>query len=432
MLYSFSPLRAEETRRFIDPVSNNQNSVEEARDPAECKVSNIFIDMDLRQAISEISTQCNIPILIDDMVHGFIPFLEMDDMPVEECLSLILEPGGFFFKKKDKYYIITSPNPISPLFNQISVTERIRPNHLQAKDILNLLPRQYTEYIRVDNITNAFIVTAVPEIIERIKKHIDKVDQAPPQVMIEALITEVSTSGSEKLGIDWYVNMNEGRSYQSLHQGSIGMEGLTATLKYTNPGKTLQNVLTTLKLLVEKGEAKIKANPKITAINGKTADIHIGKEQYYILQAPTGTYTYSRFESIKTGITLKITPYVFESGEISVTIEPEVSDVIIGEGIDESPVISKRRASTTVTVRDGQPIVIGGLQLSNESESKSGYPCIGDIPIFGLLFQNKRKSQVENEVIIIITPHIYNIEDNAGETQTLPTQGNPLLPTEKH
>ncbi len=417
-VFSFS-LYAEE----IDTLNINMgeeykkdvNSSEEIKNEEQCKVSNIFIEIEIRQALNEISTQCGIPIIIDDMVHGYVPLLEADNMPIEECLSLILKSGGYFFKKVDDYYIVTNPNPISPLFSQISETERVRPKHLKANDILSLLPQSYTAYIKTDEITNSLIVTAIPEIINKIKEHIDKIDQPPPQVMIEALITEVSSIGSKKLGIDWQVDLSEEKESSSIHSGSIGLETLTGTINYMNTGRAIQRVITTLKLLVEKGEAKIKANPKIIALNGETADIHIGKEQYYILQAPAGsTYTYSRFESIETGITLKITPYVYDSGEITVTIEPEVSDVL-GEGVDASPVISRRRAKTTVTVKDGQPIVIGGLQLSTESSLKSGYPCIGDIPFLGLLFQSRRKNVLQNEIIIIITPHIYNI----GQTQLI-------------
>lgn len=393
------PLQAEE-------IENG--SFEYIKNEEECKVTNIFIEMDLRQALNEISTQCKVPILIDDSVYGYIAMLEADEMPLEECLTLLLKPGGFFFEKIENYYIVASPDPSSPLFSQIATTERIRPRHLKAKDIFQLIPKPHSDYIKVDNITNSLIITALPNAIDKIKAHIAQIDLAPPQVMIEALITEVSATGSKKLGVDWYLKFKGEK--EDLRSGSVDVMDLTATLEYVDPARTLQKVMTTLKLLVEEGEATIKANPKIIALNGETANINIGKEQYYIIQAPLGTYTYSRFESIATGIKLNIIPYVYESGEITVTIEPEVSDVL-SEGVDGSPIISKRTAKTTVTVMDGQPIIIGGLQMSTESKAKSGFPCIGDIPLLGLLFQTRRKNILQNEVIIIITPHIYNLEE---------------------
>lgn len=400
-----NPLKAngngEETRR-------NSLSEEEVQSEGQCKVTNVFVETDLRQALMEISTQCGVPILVDDAVQGYVSSLEVEDMPIEECLGLILKPGGYFFKRIDNYYIVSSSDPLSPLFSQIARTERIRPQHLKAKDIFPLLPGFFSTYIKIDNITNSLIITALPETIEKIKEHIFAVDFSPPQVMIEAVITQISSIGSKKLGIDWALGLNKNKDPEGLYSGAFEVQGLSAALQYINPKRTLQEVTATLKQLVEEGEAKIKASPRLVALNGETADIYIGKEKYYILQPPSGvTYAYSRFESIKTGITLKITPYVYESGEINVTIEPEVSDVL-GEGVEESPVISRRKAKTTVTVMNGQPIVIGGLQMTNKSEVKSGLWCLGSIPILGWLFQTRRKSLIQNEVVIIVTPHIYS------------------------
>ena len=145
-LLCFSLTSAAEQLNPLEGVANDgatrraSLSEEEVQSEGQCKVTNVFVETDLRQALMEISTQCGLPILIDDAVQGYVSSLEIEDMPLEECLGLLLKAGGYFFKRIDNYYIVSSSDPLSPLFSQIACTERIRPQHLKAKDILPLLP----------------------------------------------------------------------------------------------------------------------------------------------------------------------------------------------------------------------------------------------------------------------------------------------------
>ena len=91
-------------------------------------------------------------------------------------------------------------------------------------------------------------------------------------------------------------------------------------------------------------------------------------------------------------------------GQVFLKIQPEVSDAV--EGPDGLPLVSTRRASTTVLVRDGETLVIGGLKLESEYESESKVPILGDLPVLGLLFSSTKKESVETETVILISPKI--------------------------
>jgi len=157
--------------------------------------------------------------------------------------------------------------------------------------------------------------------------------------------------------------------------------------------------------MVQKGKASIKANPKIVTLEGQKASIVVGKEQYYQMLTGPPQYPYVRLEVVKFGTSLNITPFISNKNEITVEIEPEVSD-FVGKGIGDLPLISRRGVKTQVRVKDGERIVIGGLLTKNERIVQRKIPILGDIPILGFLFRYNRKETENSEVIVIITPHI--------------------------
>jgi len=107
------------------------------------------------------------------------------------------------------------------------------------------------------------------------------------------------------------------------------------------------------------------------------------------------------------GIKLTITPYINADGFVTAEIKPEVSSLKGWRGLyNEIPWIATRRAETTVTIKDGETIVIGGLISAEERETISKVPFLGDLPLVGVLFRSKRKDKTKSEIIISVTPHV--------------------------
>jgi type II secretory pathway component GspD/PulD (secretin) len=251
-------------------------------------------------------------------------------------------------------------------------------------------------------------VTASPEIIQRIKQELAVIDVPPRQIMVEALITELSNEASKSLGIDatWLAEKKGETFTVILPVGNI--TDSTFGLGYSKPDASAEgwvgNFKANLRALVQNGEAKIRANPRVATVEGQKAQIVIGKEQYYVIV--TGeAYAYGQLERIPFGVSLSIVPYVSDNGEITVEIQPEVSDVV-GVGATGLPVVSKRAVTTKVRVKDGETIMIGGLVQKTETLNRRKIPLLGDIPILGLLFSRTDKITSEVETVIFITPHI--------------------------
>ena len=377
-------------------------------------ITNVFFETDLREALRDISAQSGVTIIPDDTVQGVVT-LDLKNVPLEKCLEMMLMGGGYTFKKIDNYYLVGAAVPDNPTFNRLTETKYIKTNYIKAKDVPKFLPEFFTDFIQVNEDVNMLTVTASPEIIARIEEDIAKIDIPLKQVMIQAIVTDFSKGVTKELGINWEWEWDNTKGINSTASGSAGMEDLLGTFTYATTGKLTRSILVKLNALIRTGEVKLRANPRIVTLDGQEASIFIGKEQYYSIVSGPVNYPYTTLEAITAGITLKITPYVSENGDITVEIQPEVSDVTVEATEDRLPAITKRQVNTKVRVKDGETVIIGGLTNQTEFERVTRVPVLGYIPIIGFFFKNKKKTVEETEVVIFITPSI--LPDGLQETE---------------
>ncbi|MBM3323742.1 hypothetical protein FJY69_09745, partial [candidate division WOR-3 bacterium] len=165
-------------------------------------VTNVFFETDLMQALHDISSQTRVPIVTDGSVAGTVS-VELVNLPLEEALARLLYPLGYAFRRIEDYYLVGNVNPESPSFYLIAVTEVLRPSYLRADDAHKLLPDQYRRYLKVSPETNTLVAAAPRGIIDKIKQDLARIDKPKRQVLIEALVTEISTEAARSLGIDW-------------------------------------------------------------------------------------------------------------------------------------------------------------------------------------------------------------------------------------
>jgi type IV pilus assembly protein PilQ len=221
---------------------------------------------------------------------------------------------------------------------------------------------------------------------------IESIDKKIPQILIEGKVIEVSESGLSDLGVIW-----------GKEQGSF-------KFSVDSDGKfTAANIQGTLDLLVAKGKAKVLASPRISALDGKEAEINIGSRIPYAVPAgTTSTQTQWTIQYIDAGVSLKILPQVASDGTIISTIKPEVSNISEWRTTTagEFPVISTRNASVTVRMNDGETLAIGGLINECERENLSGIPILSDMPLVGQAFQRSVKEKTKTDVIFLITPRL--------------------------
>jgi type II secretory pathway component GspD/PulD (secretin) len=398
---------AGEEQPLFEPSPIEPPPVEESYDNP--LVTNYFYDTDLREAIRDISAQTGINIICDDTVQGIVT-LEVYDMPLEECLQRMLSPLGYTFRKKNGYYVVGAPHPQNPSFPLLTETTLYSPNYVSAEDIARLLSDFYQPYVKINNATNTVAITASPEMTESVLEDLAHIDVAPKQVMIEAIVTEMSESAARSLGLDWSLDGNDGgSSVFNLRNYPPNRADTSLFFTFTELNRAMGDYTVTfeaaLRALEDDGEIDIRANPRLATLNGRPASIFIGREEYYSIVTGPLSYPYTKLELIQVGITLEVTPYVSENNEITVAIKPEVSDVT-GQGASDLPVVSKRSVDTKLRVKDGETITVGGLTLRAENVRSTGVPFLSRIPILGYLFKQETVSVEEREIVVFITPRI--------------------------
>ena len=282
--------------------------------------------------------------------------------------------------------------------------------------------------IQASETTNALIVTAPPSIIEVIESVIAELDIKRSQVMIEAVIVEVSESFSNKLEILWQTSNSPTSTANS---GSIAVSNFSSNssslyesglnLGYFKNGD-LRGLLNAVKT---DSFNNILSTPSIITIENEEAEILVGSTVPFVTgsqalsssQSNTGITPYRTIQREDVGITLKITPKVSKSGSITLDINQEVESVRqedLPEGA-QGLITDKRSIKTNVLVDNGQIIVLGGLIDGRKSLTESKIPLLGDIPILGNLFKSTSENIVKQNMMVFIKPSIINDDKTIKE-----------------
>lgn len=274
----------------------------------------------------------------------------------------------------------------------------------------------------VNRLAGTIVVTATKNDIERVEQYINTIKRVMNrQVLVEAKVIEVQLSEGLKYGIDW-----SALDFNKLGQITVGASKFSDVIGSTTPsfqiGVSKWNFTSLLKAIQQQGEVRTLSNPRLNIMNGHTAILSVGSSisfvtlQSVLATTTTGTTTTTGIaamptvSSVLSGLSIGIVPYISENGEISLTITPLIADVIKFEpqtvnGAQISvPTINIREMSTTVKVRDGQMVIIGGLIQNKENLQDNRIPGLGSVPAAGGLFRNRDKSESRTELVVVLQP----------------------------
>ena len=360
-------------------------------------VSTLFFETDIREAINELVLQTGINIIPDDTVRGTVT-LDLVDVPFERALRMMLIAGGFTYEKIEDFYLVGLPDPRSPIFQSLAQTETVQLNNLTSTEARELLPSFYDRYIRTTRDRDVITITAPSSIIERFKEDLAKIDQPRRQILIKAIITEVSTEVLREFGAGLFeFGLGEGQSVTPGWGAEIGYDQGTLTLQTDIYG----DLLSRLRALEGDKKASIEANPRMIVGDRSTATLFVGETQFMLLQPTEGS---PRFEKVDAGIQLKVTPRIMGDGAVQLTITPEVSHI----DSQSRSLLTLRRSelSTTVYALNNQTLVLAGMTVSETVDSDRGLPFLGRIPILRWFFGQTVESQTDRELLIFITPEI--------------------------
>ncbi|MCK4248604.1 MAG: type II and III secretion system protein, partial [Candidatus Omnitrophica bacterium] len=165
-----------------------------------------------------------------------------------------------------------------------------------------------------------------------------------------------------------------------------------------------------LEALFNRGDTEILSSPRIATIDNKPASIHVGDTvpiPMYERNAETGNMEVTGYEEIQVGIRLTVTPHINQDGFILMEIVPTVSSITGFTGPNnERPITSQRTAQTTVMIKNGETVMIGGLIKENNVKTEKKVPILGDLPVIKYLFKHKVDTKQRTELLVFITPNL--------------------------
>lgn len=273
-----------------------------------------------------------------------------------------------------------------------------------------------------DKDNNALLILASPSDYEKIESAIRKLDVVPRQVLIDVTIAEVTLTDEFKYGLEWYLS-NGKRLSGKLDLGADGIGALTPGLSYlwSNPN-VVGGIGAALNVLATDSRVKVISSPHIMVTDNQTAKINVGdrvpttSQTQSVIGATAGTGIISSVQYLDTGILLSVTPHINAGGLVTMEINQEVSTAskTTTSGID-SPTISKRAVQSTVVVKSGETMMLGGLITENKTKSTSGLPFLSQIPVVGGLFGTQDYADNRTELVILITPRMVANSQQARE-----------------
>jgi pilus assembly protein CpaC len=247
---------------------------------------------------------------------------------------------------------------------------------------------------------------------------------ASQEVILEVRVMEASRSVLHDVGVNLAV---QNSSFQFITgAGLLSGEPATGLLNLTG-GSGNTSIDVQIQALEAKGLVRTLARPNLVAISGEKASFLAGGEfPYPVPQSSNGGSTTITIEFRKYGVKLDFKPVVLDNGLIRLEVEPEVSKLDPSNGVRISgtvvPGLVTRNTHTTVELRDGSSLAIGGLYQRDYSNDVRQVPGLGDVPVLGALFRSASWKRGETELVIIVTPRLAQSADfaKAGATTTLP------------
>jgi len=422
-------------------------------------ISMDFQDASLKTILKVFSQQSGLNFVANQNVEDQTVTIYFDRVKVEDAITHLMDANNLMYERQPDSSIFIVKKSDKPEIETITRIYELKYAQLLAPpsedddddddsddeegrkaEFLSVIEGILSEHGKMiaDKRSNTLIITDIPSQFSIIEEVLERLDMRTQQVMIEAEIVETSTTTADKLGVNWsgYFGAYTGPVASTIAplRGRFGKdtsmgEGITTAGSFS-----MSTMTATLAAVMSDTDTKILARPKILTLNNEKAFIELTAETVVAIETTTTSTGETSVTSTNpitesTGITLEVTPQINKDGYITMHIEPTVVVPVLSSFFTEGDSVyvdpQTRKASTTVMVKDGETVVIGGLISKQDTYAFEKIPFLGDIPLLGLAFRYKTEDEVDKELLIFITPHIigeatYALESIAEREQEKP------------
>jgi len=380
-----------------------------------------FQDVSLKNTLQLLCDRLGKNLLVDSEIEDRTLNMNFKDIAPLDAFNAILQVNNLAYKEMQGNILFVAK--AQKIGNRM-VIKHIKCKYADSEDLVKILHNIVSAdsgAIIADKRTNTLIVRSIPEIITRIESLIQELDKPTKQVYIQAEIVEVSSTNNEEFGVEWLWKNTNGKAKIGTDfrltpilvtsETSLGSETSTPLPFPSGSGLGIgilkTNVEAVLHALAENNNVNLLSRPRIITMDNQEAVIEVGDQIPY---KKLNQFGVTSFEFKDATVQLVVKPHIIDSEYILLEVAPK-ADFQNGFTPDGTPIISTRKASTNVKVKDGQTIVIGGLIRDSLIKNQTKVPILGDIPFLGLLFKSTKTTKVKTELIVFITPVILKDEE---------------------
>ena len=274
-----------------------------------------------------------------------------------------------------------------------------------------------TVKIVADEATNSLLIRSTARDYRQLLTTISQLDVVPLQVMVNAVIAQITLTDDTRFGVDW--SRVAGNTLNPISSNTTtdfapNLNGLMFTRGFIDGSARVD---ATLEAIAQNNEVRLLARPSLTVGNNQEGEIQIGAEVPVEAgeSISAGGLSTTNIQYRDTGIGLLITPQINEDGVVNLIINQTLRSVDnSASGINNNPVFNNQEITTTVVVKNGDNIVLGGLIQTDTEALNTGVPLLNRVPGLGNLFSYQQDNQERRELFIVLRPEVINLNDQAG------------------
>lgn len=275
-----------------------------------------------------------------------------------------------------------------------------------------------TVKIVADEATNSLLIRSTARDYRQLLTTISQLDVVPLQVMVNAVIAQITLADDSRFGVDWSRIASDAVvdpiSTSTVTNFAPTLDGLMFTKGFIDGSARVE---ATLEAIAQNNEVRLLARPSLTVGNNQEGEIQIGAEVPVEAgqSISSGGLSTTNIQYRDTGIGLLLEPKINEDGVVNLVITQTLRSVDNSSaGINNNPVFNNQEITTTVVVRDGDNIVLGGLIQTDDEQLNTGVPLLNRLPGVGNLFSYQQENIERRELFIVLRPEIINLNEEQG------------------
>jgi type II secretory pathway component GspD/PulD (secretin) len=366
----------------------------------------------LSSILSLLSKQLNLNLICSEVGDEKVN-VKITDVSLSNTLNSILPLHGYTHVIQNNIIVVTKVDPDKPIqpalqgkqvrvfdLNYVSGTEVLR----IVTKLMSPIGSAFVNTASPDNKLQSheqIVVEDMPHYLVQVEEYLAQVDVPPKQVQVEAHVLQIALTDNCRHGVDFNQMLRVANSEVRLQStGFATTTNPTSVFRLT--GTDLSSVIDVLQSTTD---TKTLASPKVTVINGQKSRMQVGGQIGYLMTTTTQTSSLQSVDFLEYGVILTVTPLITAEGDILMNVKPQVSTGRINSTTN-LPESETTEVETTVMLKSGEAIIIGGLIKETDSETQNKIPILGDMWLVGRIFQKRSHQKERSEVVITLLPRI--------------------------